>query len=146
MSKCKTRMPYHVPVCWVREVGSGRLFYTNLGHNEATWQNPKFKEHLLAGIRWALKLEEGSATPNPEVQALENTKSLVAAIAADAGKKDDEIAALVEKVSKAEPGAVDKLVGDLSEVRKEQTELQNRFKKEQAELQKKASRILAEFK
>src|ERR1043166_3627084 len=55
MAKCKTKMPYHVPVCWVREVGSGRLFYTNLGHNESTWANPKFKEHLLAGIRWALK-------------------------------------------------------------------------------------------
>jgi hypothetical protein len=65
MSKCKLKMPYHVPICWVRQVGKGRLFYTNLGHNESTWQNPKVKEHVLAGLRWALGLEQGPAEPNP---------------------------------------------------------------------------------
>ena len=65
MAKCKTKMPYHVPVCWVREFGKGRLFYTNLGHNDATWKDAKFHEHLLAGIKWATKLIDGPATPNP---------------------------------------------------------------------------------
>ena len=67
MDKCNPKMPWHVPVCWVREYEKGRLFYTNLGHNEKTWEDATFKAHLLAGIRWALKLEQGSATPNPEV-------------------------------------------------------------------------------
>ena len=146
MAKCKTRMPYHVPVCWVREYGSGRLFYTNLGHNEATWQNPKFKEHLLAGIRWALKLEEGSATPNPDVQALENTKSMVAGLLAGTGKKDEEIAALVDKVAASDPAARARLTEDLQGYRKEEAELQNRFKKEQSELQKKLVKILSDLK
>lgn len=146
MAKCKTRMPYHVPVCWVREYGSGRLFYTNLGHNESTWTNAKFKEHLLAGIRWALKLEEGSATPNPEVQALENTKSMVAALLASTGKKDDEIAAQVDKVAAADPAARAKLGDDLQGYRKEEADLQSRFKKEQSELQKKLLKILSELK
>jgi type 1 glutamine amidotransferase len=44
MAKTKPQMPYHVPICWVREYGSGRLFYTNLGHNDGTWANPKFRE------------------------------------------------------------------------------------------------------
>src|SRR5213078_127037 len=65
MAKCKTKMPYHVPVCWVREVGKGRLFYTNLGHHEGTWTNPQFKEHLRTAIRWALNLEEGPARRTP---------------------------------------------------------------------------------
>ncbi len=146
MAKCKTRMPYHVPVCWVREYGQGRLFYTNLGHNESTWTNAKFKEHLLAGIRWALKLEEGSATPNPEVQALENTKSMVAALVAETGKKDEEIAAAVEKVAAADAVARDKLAGELAEYRKEQGEAQARFKKEQGELFKKLLKVLSDFK
>jgi len=146
MAKCKLRMPYLVPVCWVREYGQGRVFYTNLGHNESTWQNATFKAHLLAGIRWALKLEEGPATPNPEVQALENTKSMVAALVAETGKKDEEVVAAVEKVASSDAAARDKLAGDLAEYRKEQQELQNRFKKEQSELQKKLSKILSDFK
>ena len=146
MAKCKLRMPYLVPVCWVREYGQGRLFYTNLGHNEATWQNPKFKEHLLAGIRWALKLEEGSAVPNPEVQALENTKSMVAALAAETGKKDDEIAALAEKIAAAEPAARDAFLGQIAEFRKEQAAFQDRMRKEQDEFKKKLSKIFADFK
>jgi len=146
MAKCKVRMPYLVPVCWVREYGQGRLFYTNLGHNESTWTHATFKEHLLAGIRWALKLEEGSATPNPEVQALENTKSMVAALVAETGKKDPEILQAVERVASADPAQRDRLVGSLVDYRKEQAELQSRFKKEHAELQKKLDRILSEMK
>ena len=79
MAKCKTKAPYHVPVSWVRESGKGRLFYTNLGHNESTWAMPLFKQHLLAGLRWALKLEEGPAEPNPELQYLEQAKAFMAA-------------------------------------------------------------------
>ncbi len=86
MAKTSPKMPYLVPVCWVREFGQGRLFYTNLGHNEATWKDAKYQEHLLAGIRWALKLIEGPATPNPEVQQVEHNKSIVAFAANVAGK------------------------------------------------------------
>jgi len=117
MSKCKTRMPYHVPVCWVREYGQGRVFYTNLGHNEGTWQNVKFKEHLLAGIRWALKLEEGSAVPNPDVQALEGMKSFLAVAAGEAGKNYDELAAVAK--SAAKDGAwLEKTLADIAALRK----------------------------
>jgi type 1 glutamine amidotransferase len=94
MAKTSPKMPYLVPVCWVREVGQGRLFYTNLGHNEGTWKNEKFHEHIIAGFRWALKLDNGSAVPNPEVQQQQHDKSVVA-YAADVVKKD--YAALLPK-------------------------------------------------
>lgn len=68
MAKCKTKRPYLVPVSWVKQYGEGRVFYTNLGHNEQTWTNPKFLEHVQGGIEWALGLKEGDATPNPELQ------------------------------------------------------------------------------
>lgn len=105
MDKCSPKMPYMVPVSWVRSFGEGRVFYTNLGHNEGTWKDPKFREHLLMGIRWALKLEQGPSEPNPEVQAkieasskLSGMKAWVEELAKSAGK---EPAPVIEKFSKA---------------------------------------------
>lgn len=82
MADTKTKGGYHVPVCWVRQYGDGRLFYTNLGHNESTWQDERYREHLLEGFKWSLKLIEGPAKPNPEVQAIENAKSFSVVAAA----------------------------------------------------------------
>lgn len=86
MVKSSPKRPYLVPVCWVREFGAGRLFYTNLGHNDATWKDAKFHEHLLAGIKWATKLIDGPAAPNPDVQQAEFNRSVVAFAASIAGK------------------------------------------------------------
>lgn len=69
MSKCPTKRPYMVPVSWVKNYGDGRVFFTNLGHNEATWTNPAFIEHVTGGMQWVLGLEEGDATPNPQLSA-----------------------------------------------------------------------------
>jgi Trehalose utilisation len=41
-------------LAWTREFGSGRVFYTALGHEPAVWQDEKFQQHLLGGIRWAM--------------------------------------------------------------------------------------------
>jgi hypothetical protein len=52
------------PQSWVREFGAGRSFYTSIGHRDDIWPNdPVFRAHLVGGIRWALGLEEGDATP-----------------------------------------------------------------------------------
>jgi hypothetical protein len=98
MAKCKTKMPWHVPVCWVREHGKGRMFYTNLGHNEGTWTNPMVRAHLLAGIRWALGLEQGPAEPNPGLSYAEQAKAFVQIAGAEAGKTVEE---LLPKAKKA---------------------------------------------
>ena len=72
----------HFPVSWCRVDGKGKVFYTSLGHREDLWSDsPEIKDrknsveishqyqaHILGGIKWALSLAEGSATPNPEVQ------------------------------------------------------------------------------
>jgi type 1 glutamine amidotransferase len=49
-----TAMPDDNPVAWVKTYGAnnGRVFYTNLGHNMATWERPDFQGHLFAGIEW----------------------------------------------------------------------------------------------
>lgn len=56
------------PLAWCRNVGKGRSFYTALGHREDIWTNPKFQEHLLGGIKWALGLEPGDATPSAKIE------------------------------------------------------------------------------
>jgi hypothetical protein len=62
--------PWHVPVSWIRDFGHGRVFYSNFGHNEATWNDKKFQDHYLAGILWALGRINAPVTPNPDLQAL----------------------------------------------------------------------------
>ena len=70
------------PVSWCRMAGSGRIFYTSLGHREDLWNDDpnmkdrknsvevskQYQSHLLGGIKWALGLSEGSSTPNPEAK------------------------------------------------------------------------------
>jgi len=53
----------HFPVTWCKMEGQGKVFYTTLGHREDVWENPLYQQHILGGIRWALGLEPGDATP-----------------------------------------------------------------------------------
>jgi uncharacterized protein len=69
-------------VSWCRMAGKGRVFYTSLGHREDLWSDDpsipgrknsvevsrQYQAHILGGMKWALGLAEGSATPNPEVK------------------------------------------------------------------------------
>jgi uncharacterized protein len=41
------------PVIWARRYGSGRVYYTALGHLEAEWADPDFLGSLAGSIRWA---------------------------------------------------------------------------------------------
>jgi len=45
-------MPDDSPISWVKPFGDGAVFYTNLGHNMATWERADFQEHLSQGIHW----------------------------------------------------------------------------------------------
>lgn len=46
------RPPY--PVTWARKEGSGRVFYTAMGHREDIWTNSVFQQILVGGVKWAL--------------------------------------------------------------------------------------------
>ena len=75
MAKTKLKKPYHVPILWVKNYGDGKVMHMSLGHNESVWNNETYRESLLGGIRWVLNLEEGDATPNPEVSAEQEKKA-----------------------------------------------------------------------
>lgn len=42
------------PVAWIHDFGKGRVFYSNLGHNNTTYWQPLALKHYLAGIQFAL--------------------------------------------------------------------------------------------
>jgi type 1 glutamine amidotransferase len=81
MAKTGLKKPYHVPILWVKNYGDGKAMHMSLGHNESVWNNETYRESLLGGIRWALNLEKGNATPNPELSAEQEKKAK-----ADAGE------------------------------------------------------------
>jgi uncharacterized protein len=48
------RHPYGWPLAWTRSYGSGRVFYTALGHEEAVWQDARFQMLLHNAVQWAM--------------------------------------------------------------------------------------------
>jgi type 1 glutamine amidotransferase len=64
--------PGHYPVAWTKDYGTGRVFYTSLGHREDLIDTDPnlpnrrndveaaklYQKHILGGIEWALKLKE----------------------------------------------------------------------------------------
>ncbi len=56
------RPPY--PTTWARKEGTGRVWYTAMGHREDVWTNPTFQKILVGGIEWALGDAHADAPPN----------------------------------------------------------------------------------
>lgn len=64
--------PGHYPVSWCKSFGSGRVFYTSLGHREdiidtdpsikdrknSVEISKAYQQHILGGIEWALGLKK----------------------------------------------------------------------------------------
>jgi type 1 glutamine amidotransferase len=47
--------PGDMPIAWSKSFGSGRVFYTALGHREDVWLDARFRAHLLGAITWVLR-------------------------------------------------------------------------------------------
>lgn len=82
MAKTSPKGTEMVPVAWVKEYGQGRVFVTNLGHNETTWADPRFLGHVTGAMHWILGQAEADATPNPELQQQLSDKAKADAAAA----------------------------------------------------------------
>lgn len=50
-------------LCWTRDWGEGRVFYTALGHREEVWRDARYQALLLGGIDWALHGPDLPARP-----------------------------------------------------------------------------------
>jgi type 1 glutamine amidotransferase len=55
MERPGARLPaFGLPLCWCFTEGSGRVFYTSLGHFPAAWESPVYLRHLSGGMSWVL--------------------------------------------------------------------------------------------
>jgi uncharacterized protein len=148
MEKTELKLPRFVPVSWVRDYDKGRLFYTNLGHNESTWKNPIYQKHILEGLKWAAKLTDGPSKPNPEVQVEAEKKAKAVGYAAvrddlvkQSGTDAAALTAAWDKAIAADAGNADKFVSMIEGARK--IDGKKEPEKRKAELAKAVEAILA---
>lgn len=72
------KTPGFYPVSWCKRYGTGRVFYTSLGHRDDVWDPTatdrrnapeiarQYQQHLLGGIRWALGTAAGDDEPQKQ--------------------------------------------------------------------------------
>ncbi len=57
------------PISWYKEIEGGRMFYTGLGHTEASYTEDNFVRHVLGGLLYAAgdkkPVDYRAATPTP---------------------------------------------------------------------------------
>jgi len=53
-------------VTWVKNHGKGRVYYSNLGHREETYDRPDIQNMLVEGVKWTLGMTQADATPRPK--------------------------------------------------------------------------------
>lgn len=108
------RRPYPVPVAWVKRVGEGRLFYTNLGHTPSTWDDPRFRDQIVGAIRWAGRRSDAPVAPNPGVQDASALDAFVAAEGLHARGLGAPLPALAADIRELQAVHPEKRAGDAS--------------------------------
>jgi hypothetical protein len=53
-------------VAWSKMYGSGRVFYSTLGHTNESWNDPDIQKMYFEAVKWVLGLTEGSTSPHPK--------------------------------------------------------------------------------
>jgi type 1 glutamine amidotransferase len=51
------------PLAWAKTYGKGRVFYSSLGHDAKTWDDPDVYRMYFEAIRWALGMTEADIAP-----------------------------------------------------------------------------------
>ncbi|WP_257658947.1 ThuA domain-containing protein [Parapedobacter lycopersici] len=52
------------PIAWYHEYEGGRVFYTALGHTEASFEDPVFQQHIVGGIWYAIQGDLATGSKN----------------------------------------------------------------------------------
>jgi type 1 glutamine amidotransferase len=109
------KRPYAVPIAWARQIGQGRLFFTNLGHTPSTWDDPRFRAQIVEAVKWTGGRTAGRATPDPLRQFLWQLKALLA-YEPVAGRDDKAIIGRLLKMDPVWQTATAKRIADLRAV------------------------------
>lgn len=65
------RAPY--PATWAKKYGSGRVFYTSMGHKPEVWSDATFQKVVIAGLNWAAGNTKFEPSPNMQQAAPQPT-------------------------------------------------------------------------
>jgi type 1 glutamine amidotransferase len=109
------KRPYAVPIAWAREIGKGRLFFTNLGHTPSTWDDPRFRKQVVEAVKWTGRRTDGRATPDTPRQFLWQVKALLAYEPVE-GRDDKAIIGRLLKMDPAWQAATAQRIADLRAV------------------------------
>ncbi len=109
------KRPYAVPIAWAREIGRGRLFFTNLGHTPSTWDDPRFRHQIVEAVLWTGRRADGRATPDTLRQFLWQVKALLAYEPVE-GRDDQAIIGRLLKTDPAWQDATARRIADLRAV------------------------------
>ncbi|HWW26156.1 MAG TPA: ThuA domain-containing protein [Caulobacter sp.] len=109
------KRPYAVPIAWARQVGQGRLFFTNLGHTPSTWDDPRFRKQIVEAVNWTGRRTDGEASPDTLRQFLWQVKALLA-YAPAAGRDDKAILGRLLKMDPKWQTATAQRIADLRTV------------------------------
>jgi type 1 glutamine amidotransferase len=109
------KRPYAVPIAWARQIGQGRLFFTNLGHTPSTWDDPRFRAQIVEAVKWTGGRSSGRATPDTLRQFQWQLKALLAYEPAP-GRADNAIIGRLLKMDPVWQAATAKRIADLRAV------------------------------
>ncbi len=109
------KRPYAVPIAWAREIGRGRLFFTNLGHTPSTWNDPRFRDQIVQAVLWTGRRTDADATPDTLRQFQWQLKALLA-YEPVAGRDDKAIVDRLRKMDPAWQTATAQRIADLRAV------------------------------
>jgi len=54
------------PVAWIKSYGAGRVFYSDLGHPDAAWDDPRMLNMYVGAIKWAAGLASYPIRPHAQ--------------------------------------------------------------------------------
>jgi type 1 glutamine amidotransferase len=54
-------------IAWAKMYGTGRVFWSSLGHTNESWDTPDVQKMYLEAVKWAMKRTEGSTASHPKV-------------------------------------------------------------------------------
>jgi uncharacterized protein len=57
------------PMAWYHEYDGGRGFYTALGHDNKSWEDPLYQEHVVGGLKYVM-----GAKPDAKSKSIASTK------------------------------------------------------------------------
>lgn len=53
-------------VAWAKMYGKGRVFYSTLGHTQASWDDPDIQKMYFEAIKWVMGMTDGSTESHPK--------------------------------------------------------------------------------